>query len=78
LVEELGAARLCSLRVEDITFSLVTETRPSVAAGAVLGIGFSPERVHLFDGQTGRRLDGRSGGAAHPSLARAASQPMTA
>jgi sn-glycerol 3-phosphate transport system ATP-binding protein len=70
LVEELGAARLCSLRVEDLSFSLLTEARPSVEEGAVLGIGFDARRVHLFDGQTGRRIDARPSAAAAPSPAK--------
>ncbi len=78
LIEELGAARMCSLRVEDISFSLVTEARPSLAAGAVVGIGFAPERTHLFDGQTGRRIESAPGGAASQSPMRAAAKAMPA
>jgi sn-glycerol 3-phosphate transport system ATP-binding protein len=57
IIEELGAARLCNLKVEDIPFSLVTEARPSLAPGAVVGLDFKPEQTHLFDGQTGRRIE---------------------
>jgi sn-glycerol 3-phosphate transport system ATP-binding protein len=63
MIEELGAARLCSLKVDDITFSLITESRPSAAAGAVMGVRFDPESIHLFHGETGRRIEGRPGGA---------------
>ena len=59
IIEELGAARLCNLTVEDIPFSLVTETRPPLKAGAVVGVAFTPEHCHLFDGQTGRRIAAR-------------------
>ncbi len=57
IIEELGAARLCNLSVEDIPFSLVTDTRPTFAAGTAVGISFPAEQVHVFDGRTGRRID---------------------
>lgn len=57
IVEELGAARLCNLSVEDIPFSLVTDTRPGFAPGASVGIKFEADQVHVFDGQTGVRID---------------------
>jgi sn-glycerol 3-phosphate transport system ATP-binding protein len=55
-IEELGAARLCNLMVDDIPFSLLTEARPALVAGASVGLGFAVERTHLFDGETGRRI----------------------
>ena len=57
IVEELGAARLCNLSVEDIPFSLVTDTRPGFAPGTSVGITFDADQVHVFDGQTGVRID---------------------
>jgi sn-glycerol 3-phosphate transport system ATP-binding protein len=59
IIEELGAARLCNLKIEDIPFSLVTEARPALIAGSVVGLDFKPEQTHLFDGQTGRRITAR-------------------
>jgi ABC-type sugar transport system ATPase subunit len=56
IVEELGSARHCNLSVEDIPFSLVTESRPAIEPGTTVGITFPPEMVHVFDGQTGRRV----------------------
>ena len=56
VIEELGAARLCNLSVEDIPFSLVTDSRPTLEAGTTVGITFAPDQVHVFDGQTGRRI----------------------
>jgi sn-glycerol 3-phosphate transport system ATP-binding protein len=61
VIEELGAARLCNLRVEDIPFSLLTEARPDLKAGDVVGIDFKPEQTHIFDGQDGRRITVKSG-----------------
>jgi sn-glycerol 3-phosphate transport system ATP-binding protein len=57
MIEELGAERLCNLLFEDIPFSLLTEARPNLASGAVVGIGFGLEHTHLFDAETGARID---------------------
>jgi len=69
IVEELGAARLCNLSVEDIPFSLVTDTRPGFAPGSSVGINFDADQVHIFDGQTGVRISrtARSTGVASAS-----------
>ncbi|MCU0903866.1 MAG: sn-glycerol-3-phosphate ABC transporter ATP-binding protein UgpC [Tabrizicola sp.] len=56
IIEELGAARLCNLKVEDIPFGLVTEDRPPLSIGDLVGVTFKPEQAHLFDGQSGRRI----------------------
>ena len=56
VIEELGAARLCNLSVEDIPFSLVTDSRPSLATGTAVGITFATDQIHIFDGKTGRRI----------------------
>jgi sn-glycerol 3-phosphate transport system ATP-binding protein len=58
MIEELGAERLCNLLFEDIPFSLLTESRPTLASGAVVGIGFGLEHIHLFDAKTGTRIEG--------------------
>jgi sn-glycerol 3-phosphate transport system ATP-binding protein len=72
IIEELGAARLCNLRIEDIPFSLVTDERPTQAPGTVVGLGFDPQHLHLFDGRTGHRIDVRpaaAGALARPAAA---------
>jgi sn-glycerol 3-phosphate transport system ATP-binding protein len=60
IVEDLGAARLWSLRVEDIPFSLLTEARPQIAPGAVTGITLDLRHAHLFDGTSGRRIEAKA------------------
>jgi sn-glycerol 3-phosphate transport system ATP-binding protein len=66
IIEELGAARLCNLKVEDIPFSVVTDTRPDLAPGAAVGLSFDLAQIHLFDGQSGQRIDRMPAG--HPPL----------
>jgi len=70
LVEDLGAARLWSLRIEDIPFSLVTEDRPHIAKGAVTGLTLDLRHAHLFDGTSGKRIEAKAQvGAVHAALA---------
>ena len=57
MIEELGAERLCNLLFEDIPFSLLTEARPNLASGAVVGVAFGLEQTHLFDAETGARIE---------------------
>ncbi len=61
MIEELGAARLCNLVFEDIPFSLLTDARPALAPGAVVGVGFGPGQTHLFDAGTGARIETGAG-----------------
>jgi sn-glycerol 3-phosphate transport system ATP-binding protein len=56
MIEELGATRQCNLIFEDIPFCLLTEDRPALHPGATVGVRVAPERVHLFDAGTGRRI----------------------
>lgn len=57
MIEELGAERLCNLLFEDIPFSLLTDARPTLAPGAVVGVGFDLDQAHLFDAGTGARIE---------------------
>ena len=56
MIEELGASRLCNLMFEDIPICVLTEDRPELAAGSTVGLDFPPQRIHLFDAATGRRI----------------------
>jgi sn-glycerol 3-phosphate transport system ATP-binding protein len=60
IVEDLGAARLWNLRVEDIPFSLITETRTRLDVGAVTGLSLDLQHAHLFDGAGGKRIEARA------------------
>jgi sn-glycerol 3-phosphate transport system ATP-binding protein len=71
MVEELGSSRLCNLYFEDIQFGLLTESRPEIASGDRIGVRFEAENLHLFDAQTGKRLD-PSGSQRKPQDARSA------
>ena len=64
LVEDLGAARLWGLMIEDIPFSLITEARPHIAEGAVTGLTLDLRHAHLFDGTSGKRIETRVATAA--------------
>ena len=56
MIEELGASRLCNFLYEDIPFCVLTEDRPDLAAGAAVGLCLPPERIHLFDSETEKRV----------------------
>jgi sn-glycerol 3-phosphate transport system ATP-binding protein len=62
MIEELGAARLCNLLVEDIPFSLLTEARPDLASGEAVGLQLDMDRLHIFDAASGVRIDPGSRG----------------
>jgi sn-glycerol 3-phosphate transport system ATP-binding protein len=57
MVEEMGAARLCNLLFDDIPITVVTEERPTLAAGATVGVRLAQRNMHLFDAGTGKRID---------------------
>jgi sn-glycerol 3-phosphate transport system ATP-binding protein len=61
MIEELGAERLCNLMFEDIPFSLLTDTRPPLAPGAVVGVAVATDKAHLFDAKSGLRIEPASG-----------------
>ena len=56
LIEELGSSRLCNLLFEDIPVAVLTEDRPNLAVGDTVGLHFDPERMHLFDAKTEKRI----------------------
>ena len=60
IVEDLGAARLWNLKIEDIPFSLITEARPHIDTGTMTGIALDLRQAHLFDGVSGKRIDART------------------
>jgi sn-glycerol 3-phosphate transport system ATP-binding protein len=56
MMEEMGAAQLCLLKIEDLPFSVVTPDRHKIAPGQRVGATFRPEAVHIFDAGTGQRI----------------------
>jgi sn-glycerol 3-phosphate transport system ATP-binding protein len=64
IVEDLGAARLWNLKIEDIPFSLITEARPHIETGAVTGLALDLRHAHLFDGVSGKRIDAKTAAGA--------------
>jgi sn-glycerol 3-phosphate transport system ATP-binding protein len=55
-VEELGAGRVYHLRIEDIPVSVHSEAKLKLAEGSAIGLDLGHQKLHLFDGQTGRRV----------------------
>lgn len=60
MVEELGAARLCHLLFEDIPISVLTDDRPSFSPGATVSLRIAKEHMHLFEAETGRRVNSQA------------------
>jgi len=56
VVEELGPARLCNLMLEDIPVSVLTDGRPDLRSGTVVGVRLDLDRLHLYDATSGRRV----------------------
>jgi sn-glycerol 3-phosphate transport system ATP-binding protein len=56
-VEELGSGRLYHLLFEDLTIAVMAADRPSLAMGTEVGLHFPAAAVHLFDADSGRRVD---------------------
>jgi sn-glycerol 3-phosphate transport system ATP-binding protein len=56
-VEELGAERLYQLRIEDLPLAVLSAQRDRLAEGTAVGVAVPAEALHLFDGQTGRRIE---------------------
>ena len=56
-VEELGAGRLYHLMFEDLTISVLAADRQTLTAGAPVGMHIPATAVHLFDADTGKRVE---------------------
>jgi multiple sugar transport system ATP-binding protein len=57
LVESLGSEQHVSLSVEEQTLKLKLASGVPVQTGARLRVGVAEAHLHLFDGQSGRRVD---------------------
>jgi sn-glycerol 3-phosphate transport system ATP-binding protein len=57
IIEELGASRLYNLTFEDIPLCVLTDERPDLAAGSAVGLHLPPDRIHIFDSTTERKVD---------------------
>ncbi|MWB76876.1 sn-glycerol-3-phosphate ABC transporter ATP-binding protein UgpC [Pseudooceanicola sp. 216_PA32_1] len=55
--EELGSGRLYHLRHEDVPVTVVSETKQTLREGEPVGLTLLPGAVHLFYGETGRRIE---------------------
>ncbi len=56
-VEELGAGRLYSLLFEDLTIAVLANDRQTLAPGTPVGLHIPATSVHLFDADTGKRIE---------------------
>lgn len=55
--EELGSAGLYHLIIEDVTFAVLSSTKPQFRQGDTVGVMVDADRLHVFDSDTGNRLD---------------------
>lgn len=55
--EELGSEGLHHLLVEDVPFSVLSETKMRLQEGAPVGVSIPASAIHVFDAETGHRLD---------------------
>ncbi|HKJ00371.1 MAG TPA: ABC transporter ATP-binding protein [bacterium] len=56
-VEYLGADTILTCRLDGQSFAVRTEERAVVSPGDRVGVTWAPQRVHLFNAETGWRLD---------------------
>ncbi|MCU0827450.1 MAG: sn-glycerol-3-phosphate ABC transporter ATP-binding protein UgpC [Tabrizicola sp.] len=67
MVEDLGSNRLWTLQVEDVPFSLMTDSRLHPSEGAVTGLSLDMRHAHFFDGASGKRIELKAAAVgAHP------------
>jgi ABC-type sugar transport system ATPase subunit len=55
--EELGSEGLHHLRIEDLPFSVLSETKMRQEEGTEIGVIIPQDALHIFDTTTGRRVD---------------------
>lgn len=55
--EELGSEGLHHLRIEDVPFSVLSETKMRLEEGTEIGVTIPQEALHIFDAETGRRVE---------------------
>lgn len=55
--EELGSEGLHHLMIEDVPFAVLSETKMRLEEGTEVGVTIPQEALHVFDADTGRRID---------------------
>ncbi len=55
--EELGSEGLHHLRIEDVPFSVLSETKMRLEEGTEIGVTIPQQALHIFDAETGRRVE---------------------
>lgn len=55
--EELGSQGLHHLKIEDIPFSVLSDTKMRLEEGTQVGVFVPQDALHLFDAASGRRID---------------------
>lgn len=55
--EELGSEGLHHLKIEDVPFSVLSETKMRLEEGTEIGVIIPQEALHIFGAETGRRID---------------------
>jgi len=57
IVEELGAGRLYHMTFEDLTLAVLAGDRQTLTPGQPVGLHIPAHAVHLFDADTGKRVE---------------------
>jgi ABC-type sugar transport system ATPase subunit len=60
VVQSVGGSRIVWVLLEAERVCVVDAGERELASGAEVGLAFAPERLHLFDPGSGRRLDGNA------------------
>ncbi|MDA0629928.1 MAG: sn-glycerol-3-phosphate ABC transporter ATP-binding protein UgpC [Proteobacteria bacterium] len=55
--EELGSEGLHHLKIEDVQFSVLSENKMRLDEGTQIGVTIPQEALHIFDADTGRRIE---------------------
>lgn len=55
--EELGSEGLHHLKIEDVQFSVLSENKMRLDEGTQIGVTIPQEAMHIFDADTGRRIE---------------------
>lgn len=59
LSENLGETRLMNLKLGDVLIKMRTARSGELQDGETVPVSFDPESIHLFDADTGLRVDAR-------------------
>ncbi|PDT53122.1 MULTISPECIES: ABC transporter ATP-binding protein [Sinorhizobium] len=77
IVESTGSVTYVTAATQP-ELTVVETGRGEVKSGDVIGLAINPQQLHLFDAETGTRIEGEGGRANHRFVPRAAPHPAAA